>query len=87
MAHTGLEKVLEAHPIKADNPHVRNAFPILLSVSLVTAAVRAQNPTPTTIPDGLPEWAYNIPDKVQPPETRVPVTVRAAGSSKEYERT
>ena len=45
----------------------------------------AQNPTPTTIPNGLPEWAYNIPDKVQPPEPRVPSTVRVAGSSKEYE--
>jgi cytochrome c553 len=63
---------------------VRNALGMLLSVLLVTADVRAQNPTPTTIPNGLPEWAYNIPDKVQPPEPRVPATVRAAGSSKEY---
>ena len=64
---------------------MRNAFCLLLSVSLVTAAVGAQNPTPTTIPNGLPEWAYNLPDKVQPPEPRVPATVRAPGSSKEYE--
>jgi len=77
--------VLEAHRIKADNPHVRDAFRLFLSVSLLTAAVQAQNPTPTTIPNGLPEWAYNIPEKVQPPEPPVPSTVRAAGSSKEYE--
>ena len=64
---------------------MRNLFHILLSVSLVTAVVRAQNPTPTTIPNGLPEWAYNIPDKVQPAESRVPATVRAPGSGKEYE--
>jgi cytochrome c553 len=64
---------------------MRNAFSILLSVSLVTAAVRAQNPTPPTIPNGLPAWAYNLPDTVQPPEPRVPAKVRAAGSGQEYE--
>jgi cytochrome c553 len=74
---------------------MRHAFRILLATLFVTslvalmglAAVRAQNPTPTTIPNGLPEWAYNIPDKVQPPEPKVPATVRAAGSSREYEAT
>ena len=64
---------------------MRNLVRILLSLCLFTAAVRAQNPTPTKVPNGLPEWAYNIPDKVQPPEPRVPATVRAAGSSREYE--
>jgi cytochrome c553 len=64
---------------------MRTAFCILTSVLLVSAAVLAQNPTPTSIPNGLPEWAYNIPDKVQPPEPKVPATVRAPGSSKEYE--
>jgi cytochrome c553 len=49
------------------------------------AAVAAQNPPPTTIPNGLPEWAFNLPDKIQPPEPRVPAVVRAPGSSKEYE--
>ena len=50
-----------------------------------TSVVAAQNPTPTTIPNGLPEWAYNVPDKVQPPEPKVPNVVRVAGSSKELE--
>jgi cytochrome c553 len=31
------------------------------------------------------EWAFNLPDKIQPPEPRVPAVVRAPGSSKEYE--
>ena len=63
---------------------MRSAFRILFSVLLLTPAVRAQNPAPTTIPNGLPDWAYNIPDKVQPPEPRVPATVHVPGSSKEY---
>jgi len=58
-----------------------------LLVFLFGVVATAQNPTPTTIPNGLPEWAYNIPDKVQPPEPKVPSVVRVAGSSKEYEAT
>ena len=64
---------------------MRNSICVLLFVSLVVAAAAAQNPTPTTIPNGLPEWAYNIPDKVQPSEPKVPATVRVSGSAKEYE--
>ena len=58
---------------------------VTLLVLLFGAVATAQNPTPTTIPNGLPEWAYNIPDKVQPPEAKVPSVVRVTGSSKEYE--
>ena len=64
---------------------MRTLLKALLPLVLLTAAVAAQNPTPTTIPNGLPEWAYNIPDKVQPPEPKVPSVVRVAGSSKELE--
>jgi len=64
-----------------------NWIRVSLLVSLFAVAAAAQNPAPTTIPNGLPEWAFNIPDKVQPPEPRVPSTVRAPGSSKEYEAT
>lgn len=64
---------------------MRTLLKTLLPLVLLTAAVAAQNPTPTTIPNGLPEWAYNIPDKVQPPEAKVPNVVRVAGSSKELE--
>jgi len=58
---------------------------VSLLLMLLGAAAAAQNPAP--IPNGLPEWAYNIPDKVQPPEPKVPATVRVAGSAKEYEAT
>jgi cytochrome c553 len=64
---------------------MRTLLKTLLPLVLLTSAVAAQNPTPTTIPNGLPEWAYNIPDKVQPPEPKVPNVVRVAGSSKELE--
>lgn len=57
---------------------MRNSICVLLFVSLVVAAAAAQNPPPTTIPNGLPEWAYNIPDKVQPPEPKVPASVRVS---------
>ena len=62
-----------------------NSIRVLLLVSLFAAAAAAQNPAPTTIPNGLPEWAFNIPDKVQPPEAPVPRIVRAPGSGKELE--
>jgi cytochrome c553 len=37
------------------------------------------------VPPGLPDWTFNIPDKVQPSAVRVEGTVRAPGSAKEYE--
>lgn len=40
---------------------------------------------PLTIPNGLPSWAYNIPDKVQPPSPPEVNPVRVPGSDKEYE--
>ena len=60
---------------------------IAMLLPLLAISVSAQNPTPTEIPNGLPAWAFNIPDKVQPPEPKVPATVRAPGASKEYEAT
>lgn len=41
--------------------------------------------TPLTVPNGLPAWAFNIPDKVQPPSTPVTGPVRVPGSAKEYD--
>jgi cytochrome c553 len=37
------------------------------------------------VPAGLPDWAFNIPDKVQPSAVRPQGIVRAPGSTKEYE--
>src|SRR5438552_8268539 len=58
---------------------------IPLLVSLFAVAAAAQAPAPQTIPNGLPEWAYNIPDKVQPSSEPLTGKVRAPGSSKEYD--
>jgi len=41
--------------------------------------------TPLTVPNGLPSWAFNIPDKVQPPGPEPTGTVRVPGSLKEYD--
>jgi cytochrome c553 len=41
--------------------------------------------TPLTVPNGLPSWAFNIPDKVQPPGAEPTGTVRVPGSTKEYD--
>src|SRR6266436_4036181 len=36
---------------------------------------------------GLPDWTFNIPDKIQPSAVRPEGIVRAPGSAKEYEAT
>ena len=41
--------------------------------------------TPLTVPNGLPSWAFNIPDKVQPPGPEPTGSVRVPGSTKEYD--
>jgi len=56
----------------------------VLSLVFLLASVSAAQ-APLTIPNGLPSWAYNIPDKVQPPSAEPTGTVRAPGSSKEYD--
>lgn len=38
-----------------------------------------------TVPAGLPDWAFNIPDKVQPTAVRPQGIVKAPGSAKEYD--
>lgn len=40
-----------------------------------------------TVPAGLPDWAFNIPDKIQPSAVKVEGIVRAPGSAEEYEAT
>jgi cytochrome c553 len=37
------------------------------------------------VPEGLPDWAFNIPDKEQPSAVKPEGIVRAPGSAKEYE--
>ena len=56
-----------------------------LAALLGTRELHAQ--AELTVPAGLPDWAFNIPDKIQPSAVRVEGIVRAPGSAKEYEAT
>jgi len=38
-----------------------------------------------TVPAGLPDWSFNIPDKIQPTAVRPEGIVKAPGSAKEYD--
>jgi cytochrome c553 len=40
-----------------------------------------------TFPSGLPTWAFNLPDAVQPPVTPITGIVSVPGSSREYDAT
>src|SRR5579863_1823068 len=59
--------------------------PLAALVALVAGPVAAQAQTPTAIPNGLPTWAYNIPDKVQPAATPLTGTIHVTGSAKDYD--
>jgi cytochrome c553 len=50
---------------------------------LAVSALKAQEAL--KVPDGLPDWTFNIPDKVQPSAVKVEGIVKAPGSAKEYE--
>ena len=56
------------------------------SLSLVLLfAIGMVAQTPLAIPNGLPAWAFNLPDKVQPPGAEPKGTVRVPGSPVEYD--
>lgn len=38
-----------------------------------------------SVPPGLPDWTFNIPDKVQPAAVKIAGVIRAPGSAKEYD--
>src|SRR6202521_2326651 len=56
---------------------------ILSLVSMLSLAAAAQ--VPQSVPNGLPSWAYNIPDKVQPPSVKATGPVSVPGSTKVYD--
>ena len=62
-----------------------HAYPaaVLFLISLFAMASAAQ--TPQAIPNGLPTWAYNIPDAVQPPSEAPAGRLHVPGSSREYD--
>lgn len=55
------------------------------AVAAVVAASQTGAQEALTVPPGLPDWAFNIPDKVQPAAFRPEGIVKAPGSAKEYE--
>ncbi len=75
---------LQSQPLR---PRLTSCLASALTCALVTAFA-AQLPTaqaPLTVPDGLPAWAFNIPDTIQPPGVRPEGTVKVSGSAKEYD--
>jgi cytochrome c553 len=62
---------------------MRNWINVLSLAWLFTLSAAAQ--VPQSIPNGLPEWAFNIPDKVQPPSAPVTGPARVPGSTREYD--
>jgi cytochrome c553 len=54
-----------------------------LAPLLMAREVNAQ--AELTIPEGLPDWAFNIPDKVQPSAVKPEGLVKAKGSAREYD--
>src|SRR5665213_1897140 len=50
---------------------------------LLPSVILAQ--APLSVPNGLPAWAFNIPDKIQPPSAPANGPVRVPGSSKAYD--
>jgi cytochrome c553 len=60
-----------------------NWIKVLPLAPLLALATAAQ--VPQSVPNGLPSWAYNIPDKVQPPTVAVTGPIRMPGSTKEYD--
>src|SRR5882762_4996228 len=52
-------------------------------LSLVVRELNAQ--AALTVPAGLPDWAFNIPDKIQPAAVRPEGIVKATGSAKKYD--
>jgi cytochrome c553 len=69
---------------------LRTSTPVRIAALMGTLAVLVMAREVTaqaelTVPDGLPDWAFNIPDKVQPSAVRPQGIVRAPGSAREYE--
>src|SRR5262245_65004990 len=56
-----------------------------LAAAALTTVTFAQAPAVVAVPDGLPGWAFNIPDQVQPIAFRPEGAVRVPGSAREYD--
>ena len=55
-----------------------------LAPLLMAREVKAQG-AELAVPAGLPDWTFNIPDKVQPSAVKIEGIIKVPGSAKEYE--
>jgi cytochrome c553 len=62
---------------------IRIAVLVCAFAQLLAQRLEAQQPLKR--PAGLPDWAFNIPDEIQPSAVKPQGIVRAPGSAKEYE--
>lgn len=58
---------------------------IALCALVPLLAASKLNAQALTVPAGLPDWAFNIPDKVQPSAVRPEGIIKAPGSAREYD--
>ena len=65
-------------------PHLTKSLGARLPLCVLFPMLMAQT---LSVPAGLPDWAFNIPDKVQPSAVRPQGIVRVNGSAKQYEAT
>jgi cytochrome c553 len=72
------------HRILRANSSVRVAVLMCALAPLLTVRELSAQAA-LTVPAGLPDWAFNIPDKIQPSAVRPEGIVRAPGSVKEYD--
>jgi cytochrome c553 len=91
-AHAGINSVRLSHareaPMIRPDLSTRNAMraaALAVALAPVFAASGLGAQPALSVPAGLPDWAFNIPDTVQPPAVRPRGTVTVPGSSKSYE--
>ena len=73
-----IRRILRTHTSVRISLLVCALAPLLIVRQLTAQAALA-------VPAGLPDWAFNIPDKIQPSAVRPEGIVRAPGSAKEYD--
>jgi cytochrome c553 len=73
-----IRRILRTHTSVRISVLVCALAPLLIVRELTAQAALA-------VPAGLPDWAFNIPDKIQPTAVRPEGIVRAPGSAKEYD--
>src|SRR5690242_8461894 len=65
--------------------NLRNSIALMGAFASLFLAQKLEAQAQLAVPAGLPDWAFNIPDKVQPTAVRAEGIVKVPGSQKEYE--